>query len=206
MNMQTPKRIIDVAGAVVVLVITIPALVILAILIRLRSPGPAMYRQRRVGRHGVAFTMLKLRTMYENPSEILAQHLAGSANARSEWQRYGRLRNDPRVVSGIGHWLRRTSLDELPQLWNVIRGDMSLVGPRPLEPMWREQFARDEWNARLRVRPGVTGLWQISGRSDTDLAALLRLDSAYLQHWSLWTDIVILLRTPAAVISGRGAY
>jgi lipopolysaccharide/colanic/teichoic acid biosynthesis glycosyltransferase len=200
------KRIIDIAGAATLFVLSAPLLAILALWIRRRSPGPALFRQQRAGLHGQPFILLKLRTMHLNAEEILSGHLASSAEARNEWSRYRRLRHDPRLIAGVGAWLRRTSLDELPQLWNVIRGEMSLVGPRPLELPVVAQLPREANAIRHRVRPGITGLWQISGRSEMDIATLARVDAEYMEGWSLWKDIVILCRTPAAVLSGRGAY
>jgi lipopolysaccharide/colanic/teichoic acid biosynthesis glycosyltransferase len=200
------KRLLDVVGASILLVLSLPLMALCALLIRSRSAGPVLFRQVRAGRQSRPFTMLKLRTMHLDGEAILERHLADSNDARSEWERYRRLRDDPRIIPGVGHWVRRLSLDELPQLWNVLRGDMSLVGPRPLELPLREQHSRVVWEMRLSVRPGMTGLWQVSGRSDTDIAALLCIDADYVERWSLWSDVVILCRTPGAVLSRRGAY
>jgi lipopolysaccharide/colanic/teichoic acid biosynthesis glycosyltransferase len=199
------KRLLDVAGASILLVLTLPLMALCALLIRMRSAGPVIFAQTRVGRHGRPFTMFKLRTMHVDAEGILERHLAASSD-RLEWMRYRRLRDDPRIIAGVGHRARRLSLDELPQFWNVVRGDMSLVGPRPLEPSLRERHSRDAWERRLSVRPGMTGLWQVSGRSDTDIAVLLRIDADYVERWSLWSDVVILCRTPGVVLSRRGAY
>jgi lipopolysaccharide/colanic/teichoic acid biosynthesis glycosyltransferase len=158
--------------------------------IRRDSPGPALYRQQRVGLNGRRFTLLKFRTMVEGAESM------GAGLAVQE--------NDPRITRA-GHVLRRLSLDELPQLWNVLRGQMSLVGPRPL-PL-RDHAMLEEWHrARSLVLPGMTGLWQISGRSGLEFDDLVRLDFAYIEAWSIWLDISIIARTVPAVLSGRGAY
>lgn len=192
------------AGALLVVAAPIIGLSILAI--RLASPGPAIFRQIREGCGGRSFVMLKLRTMHLDASRILDEHLAANPEARVEWERYFRLTHDPRVIPGIGPLLRRSSMDELPQLWNILRGDMSLVGPRPLqaEPL---AALRPEFRAlRCTVRPGLTGLWQVSGRSETDLQGLEELDAEYIRKRSLTFDLRILARTPAVVLSGRGSY
>jgi lipopolysaccharide/colanic/teichoic acid biosynthesis glycosyltransferase len=153
----------------------------------------------------VPFVVFKLRTMRADADDVLRDHLAASPDAAAEWQRFRRLRADPRLIPGA-RVLRGFSIDELPQLWNVLRGDMSLVGPRPLELPVVEQLPGDLRAIRDAVRPGITGLWQVSGRSEMDIAALARVDAAYVRDWSIWKDVAILLRTPAAVLSRRGAY
>ena len=200
------KRALDVAGAAALLVAGMPLMALGALLLRLRSPGPVLFRQRREGLDGRPFTLYKLRTMRVDADDVLARVLADDAAAREEWTRYRRLRDDPRLVRGVGAWLRRTSLDELPQLWNVLRGDMSLVGPRPLELPVLDRFPAVERAARAAVRPGLTGLWQVTGRSDTDLDTLWAIDAEYVRSRSLLGDLRILARTPRAVITRRGAY
>ena len=183
-----------------------PLLLILMAAVRVMSPGPALFRQVREGRGGRSFVMLKLRTMHIDAAQILDRHLAEHPQARIEWERFFRLTNDPRLIPRLGPLLRRSSLDELPQLWNILRGDMTLVGPRPLqaEPL---AALRPEFRAiRCTVRPGLTGLWQVSGRSDADLRGLEELDAEYVRTRSLALDLRILARTPAAVLSGRGSY
>lgn len=200
------KRALDVVGALALLAACAPLLVLLALTVRLGSRGPVLFRQSRAGRRGRVFQMLKFRTMYTNADDLLATYLARHPAAAAEWRRFRRLDQDPRVVAGIGRFLRTSSLDELPQLWNVLRGDMSLVGPRPLELPVLEHIDPVLRERRQAMRPGITGLWQVSGRSELDMDALATLDAGYVEHWSLWSDLRILARTPAAVLSRRGAY
>lgn len=177
-------------------------LVVLAI--RLDSPGRAFYSQVRVGRDGRHFRVWKFRTMVVDAESQLAELLATDPNARSEWVQTQKLVNDPRVTR-IGRLLRRTSLDELPQLWNVLRGEMSLVGPRPIVDDEVDKYGSD-FSYFTQVRPGMTGYWQVSGRSDTSYEARVELDTYYVRNWSIWLDIDILLRTAGAVMRREGAY
>lgn len=200
------RRGVDVVVAAVLLALVAPGVAILIVAVRMASPGAALFRQVREGRGGRPFVMLKLRTMHVDAARILDEHLTANTDARVEWERFFRLTHDPRIIPGLGPFLRRTSLDELPQLWNILRGEMSLVGPRPLqaEPL---AALRPEFRAlRCTVRPGLTGLWQISGRSEMDLRGLEELDAVYVQTRSLVGDLRILARTPAVVLSGRGSY
>jgi len=199
------KRLLDVLLAMILLPLAAPIVLAGALLVRLRSPGPAFVRQLREGRDGRPFAMLKLRTMFADAPDRLAAVVAGSPALRDEWARYRCLRHDPRVVPVVGHALRRSSVDELPQLWNVLRGEMSIVGPRPLELDVVPTLPVEAVATRRRVRPGMTGLWQVSGRSEHDLHRLCALDVRYVEAWSLRLDVAILLRTPAAVLGGRGA-
>ena len=201
------KRIIDLAGAALALLLGAPLFLLIAVALKLSSPGPVLFRQARVGRYGRQFTFLKFRSMYVNNradihKEYVKQLIAGKA--RGEGGRF-KIANDPRVTP-LGKWLRRTSLDELPQFLNVLRGEMSLVGPRP--PLPYEVEAYDVWHRRrlLEARPGITGLWQVNGRSRTKFDDMVRLDLQYARQQSLLLDLKILLRTPAAVFSGDGAY
>jgi exopolysaccharide biosynthesis polyprenyl glycosylphosphotransferase len=194
------KRTIDVVGAALGLVVAAPALLALMLLVRRHDGGPAIYAQRRVGLHGRPFTLYKLRSMRVGADE---QQPALAARNEVHGPAF-KLRADPRVTP-IGRFLRRSSLDELPQLVNVLRGDMSLVGPRP--PLPAEVAAYEPWQVRrLSMRPGLTGLWQVSGRSDLPFDRWMRLDLAYIDRWSLGLDLVVLLRTVPAVLSGRGAW
>jgi exopolysaccharide biosynthesis polyprenyl glycosylphosphotransferase len=195
------KRAFDIAGAGLGLVALAPLLLVIALLVRASSPGPVLYRSRYMGERGRTFVGLKFRSMVSNADELKSgmahlNHMKGPAF---------KIRNDPRVTA-VGRWLRKYSLDELPQLWNVLRGDMSLVGPRPPLPEEFERFS--SWHRRkLAVRPGITCTWQINGRSEIcDFDEWARLDLEYIEHWSLWTDLRILLRTVPAVLRGHGAY
>jgi lipopolysaccharide/colanic/teichoic acid biosynthesis glycosyltransferase len=192
------KRTIDVAAAVSGLLVLLPLLLLLALVLCATSPGPPLIRQRRVGRHGREFGMWKFRTMVAEAERLRPALLAHSRDA--DWLD---LADDPRIT-GVGRLLRRTSIDELPQLVNVLRGDMSLVGPRPL-PL--EEDARvPEWAAaRNDVRPGMTGLWQVQGRGSIGFAGMLQLDCAYVRESSLAGDLRILARTVPAVLTAKGA-
>jgi len=198
----TTKRIFDVAVSAAGLLLLSPLFAYAAIGIRLSSPGPMIFRQRRVGRHGNQFEMLKFRTMIDGADgmrDTLRSRDHGNGN-RSMLK----LRNDPRVTP-FGSRLRRWSLDELPQLWNVVRGDMSLVGPRPL-PLDEASMVKDHYVERMRMRPGVTGPWQTHGRSDIPFDDMVKLDFTYVVAWSMREDLRLLFRTVAAVVRGRGAY
>jgi exopolysaccharide biosynthesis polyprenyl glycosylphosphotransferase len=193
------KRAFDVVVSASAIVVTAPLMAIVAIAIKIDSQGPVFFRQRRVGRDGAQFEMVKLRTMVSN-AEALKADLASHNEASGP---LFKMRNDPRVTR-VGQFLRKSSLDELPQLWNVLRGDMSLVGPRPALPDEVEKWTQD-LHHRLRVRPGLTGLWQISGRSDASFDSYEHLDLYYTDNWSLARDLWIIVRTIPAVIAQRGA-
>ncbi len=194
------KRTLDIAGALVGLAVYLPVLFLAALAIRLTSSGPVLYSQPRVGRDGRMFRVWKLRTMYVNGDEILRAH----PEALEEFLRTRKIRNDPRVTP-VGRLLRKFSIDEAPQFWNVLKGDMSLVGPRPVVadeiPFYGDRFA-----CYASQRPGLTGLWQISGRSETGYDQRVRLDEFYARHGSLWMDLAILFRTVGVVLAGRGAW
>lgn len=200
------ERTADVAGALALGVVALPIVVVAAAMVRLRSPGPVLFRSMRETRGGRPFSMLKLRTMVVDAEVQLERALAASPARGDEWVRYRRLTDDPRIVPGVGRLLRQWSIDELPQLWNVLRGEMSLVGPRPLELDVARRLPLALMRTRRLVRPGMTGLWQVSGRSEVDLEALCVIDAEYVRRRSLRADLAILLRTPAAVLSRRGAY
>jgi lipopolysaccharide/colanic/teichoic acid biosynthesis glycosyltransferase len=203
------KRAVDVAGSAALLLITLPLLAAIAIIIKLTSKGPVLFEQERLGQFGARFKCLKFRTMYTNSDpkihrEYVQQFIAGNAQSgaqdSSQRQLY-KISKDPRVTP-IGRFLRKTSLDEFPQFWNVLRGEMSLVGPRPPVPYEFEVY--DIWHRRrvLESKPGVTGLWQVSGRNRTRFDEMVRLDLRYSQTWSLWLDLQILLATPGAIFNG----
>jgi lipopolysaccharide/colanic/teichoic acid biosynthesis glycosyltransferase len=206
------KRTIDVLGSALGLLLLSPVLVVIALAIKLSSPGPILFRQTRIGRYGVPFTFLKFRSMHTGNDprihmEYVKQLIGGntSPDAAETNGKVYKITADPRLTR-VGRFLRKTSLDELPQFLNVLRGDMSMVGPRP--PIPYEFEAYDVWHRRrlLEVRPGITGLWQVSGRSRIPFDDMVRLDLRYAKTWSLWLDLQILLRTPRAVFSGEGAY
>jgi undecaprenyl-phosphate galactose phosphotransferase len=193
----------------VIIIILIPILIIvipiIALLIKLDSKGPVFYIQERIGKNGKIFKVIKFRTMYINSQEILEKFLQENKDALLEWQTYKKLKSyDPRVTR-VGRFLRKTSLDELPQIFNVIKGEMSLVGPRPYLPSEAEDMG-DYKDYILLTRPGITGLWQISGRSDLSFEERLKLDTWYVLNWSLWLDLYIILKTFLVVLSKKGAY
>jgi exopolysaccharide biosynthesis polyprenyl glycosylphosphotransferase len=206
------KRSFDIAGSLSLLILLAPLFLIIAALVKLRSPGPVLFHQERVGRKMKPFKMLKFRTMHANADPALHQQFVRQFIKSSQPAGDGvttggvfKLTADPRITP-IGHLLRKTSLDELPQFWNVLRGEMSLVGPRPALPYEVEQY--QAWHTRrvIEAKPGITGLWQVGGRSRTTFDEMVRLDLRYARNRSLWTDFKILLATPGAVFSGKGAY
>lgn len=207
------KRAMDIAGSAALLLLLSPVLGMITLAVKLTSKGPAIFRQERLGQFGTKFKLLKFRTMHVDNDcgvhrEYIRRYIASATHsnlaAANEPALY-KIKDDPRVT-GIGKFLRKTSLDELPQFWNVLVGEMSLVGPRP--PLSYEFEMYDIWHRRrvLEVRPGVTGLWQVSGRSRLCFDDMVRLDLRYSQSWSLWLDCKILLATPGVVLGGQGAY
>ena len=199
------KRAFDILIAVPAAALALPAIVLAAVAIKLADPGPAFYVQERIGHKGSIVKIFKLRTMYIDSERLLEEHLRSNPQARAEWQQYFKLRDDPRILPIAGNIIRRTSADELPQLWNVICGDMSLVGPRPLPAYHAEQFDEAFQLLRTSVPQGLTGLWQVSSRSDGDLNDLREKDLFYIHNWSLWLDLYILLQTVPAVLAAKGA-
>jgi len=200
------KRALDLTVAAVASVVTAPLVVIAAVLIRLTDGGPAFFFQERVGLDGTTIKVRKLRTMYLDASERLEAHLDLNPEARSEWESRFKLLSDPRVLPRIGLLMRRFSIDELPQLWQVVTGELSLVGPRPFPMYHLRKFPADFQILRKRVRPGITGLWQVMVRSAGGLEEQQLYDSYYIRNWSIWMDIYILARTTITVVSGRGAH
>ena len=199
------KRTLDLAVAGIGLVLCAPLLGIAVFWIKRVSPGRAFYRQERQGLNGKTIRVWKLRTMYHDAERMLLRVLDENPRVRQEWDRFCKLKNDPRVLPGIGRFLRRTSLDELPQLWNIFKGEMSLVGPRPFPRYHNDRFAQEFRNLRMQVTPGLTGLWQISDRTAADLEVQASLDSYYIRNWSLWLDLYILARTVRTVLAREGA-
>jgi Undecaprenyl-phosphate galactose phosphotransferase WbaP len=200
------KRAFDIAFGAPLFIAGVPVLVLFGLWVKLVSAGPALYVQVREGEGGKAIRVWKLRTMHLDADRRPDEPNGWNAQQRQEWERGFKLRNDPRVLPGVGSLLRRSSLDELPQLWNVLRGEMSLVGPRPLPFYHLERFDPEFCQLRRKVRPGITGLWQVTGRSDGDLRGHQPLDTYYIRNWSFWMDLHILACTLRAVWKGTGAY
>jgi len=209
---ESIKRSIDIMGSFCALVLLSPLLIIVAIVIKVTSKGPVLFKQQRMGRYGTRFTFLKFRSMYfQSDAKIHQNYVRQFISGKNDQAQPGahsgvyKIKDDPRVTP-VGRFLRKTSLDELPQFLNVLRGEMSLVGPRPPIPYEVETY--ELWHRRrfLEVKPGITGLWQVEGRSRTKFDEMVRLDLKYAKTWSPWLDIKILLRTPTAVLRGDGAY
>jgi exopolysaccharide biosynthesis polyprenyl glycosylphosphotransferase len=206
------KRCIDILGSLAALLLFAPVFAAISLAIKLSSKGPVFFKQERLGEFGKPFTVFKFRSMRTDcdtriHQQYVSQFIAGKVDgATPEGQKpVFKIQKDPRITR-VGHFVRKTSLDELPQFWNVLRGDMSLVGPRP--PIAYEFRAYDVWHRRrvLEIKPGITGLWQVKGRSRTRFDEMVRLDLQYARDWSIWLDLRILLQTPAAVILGEGAH
>lgn len=197
------KRLFDILLAFFLLVLLLPLFVYLFIRIS-KDGGSAVYGHTRVGMEGRTFKCYKFRSMVNNSQEVLEHLLATDPVAKAEWEKDFKLKNDPRITP-IGHFIRKTSIDELPQLWNVLKGDMSFVGPRPVTEVELQRY-RQYVRYYLAVRPGITGLWQVSGRNDTTYNERIRLDTKYVISWTLLKDIQILLKTILVVLFRKGAY
>jgi Undecaprenyl-phosphate galactose phosphotransferase WbaP len=200
---QRLKRALDLLGTVIGGVLINPLVFAIAVLIKFDSPGPAFYGHRRLGAGGKHFLCWKFRTMHVNAERLLDKHLQDNPFLRAEWEQNQKLRDDPRVTR-VGHFLRQTSLDELPQLWNVLRGEMSLTGPRPIVDAEVPKYG-EVYKLYKRIKPGMSGFWQVSGRSNTSYAERVEMDSYYVRNWSVWLDLIILARTVKSVALGRGA-
>lgn len=200
---RTLKRLFDILIALTGLVFLSPALLTIAILIKLQDRGPAVFAHTRIGRHGAPFECYKFRSMVIDAPQRLEALLASNPEAAAEWARDQKLRNDPRITS-LGRFLRRSSLDEFPQLINILQGDMSVVGPRPIVKDEVRRYGPD-FDAYKSVRPGVTGLWQVSGRNDVSYDQRVQLDARYARSWSVLGDVWITLKTVPAVLLSRGA-
>lgn len=197
------KRVFDYMVCLVFLPVSATLLLALSLFVLCTAGWPVFYRQKRIGRNGRAFTLFKLRTMRVDGALVLVEWFSNYPDALSEWEETRKLRDDPRITRG-GRFLRKTSLDELPQLLNVLRGDMSLVGPRPIVEAELARYG-DRVGSYLAAIPGLTGLWQVSGRCNVSYEQRVGMDEEYVEQWSLWRDIVILLRTPLSVWRGDGA-
>ncbi|MGI4225682.1 undecaprenyl-phosphate galactose phosphotransferase WbaP [Klebsiella pneumoniae] len=197
------KRLFDIFGSLAIIIVLSPALFYISLKVK-KDGGPAIYGHERIGKGGRPFKCLKFRSMVINSKEVLAELLENDPAAKAEWDATFKLKNDPRVTK-IGAFLRRTSLDELPQLFNVLKGEMSLVGPRPIITAELERY-NEEVDYYLLSKPGMTGLWQVSGRSDVDYETRVYLDAWYVKNWSMWNDIAILFKTVGVVLKKDGAY
>ncbi|HHS48533.1 MAG TPA: undecaprenyl-phosphate galactose phosphotransferase WbaP, partial [Desulfurella acetivorans] len=199
------KRIFDLFVSIVLLPFLVIVMFIIAVIIKLDSKGSIFYVSKRLGQNGKLFNFLKFRTMYENNDKLLEDYLSKNEKARLEWERYKKLKDfDPRVTR-FGRFLRKTSLDELPQIINVLFGQMSLVGPRPYLESELDRI-NDSIGTILLTKPGITGLWQVSGRNELDFQTRVDLDCFYVTNWSLWFGIMILLKTIYAILKQKGAY
>ena len=200
------KRLFDLASVLVILALFWWAIIIVAIAVRLTTGSPVIYGHKRVGRGGREFNCYKFRSMVPNADEVLAHLLATDPQAREEWSRDFKLKNDPRITR-VGRFIRKTSLDEFPQLWNVLMNDMSVVGPRPVVRKELDAYyagtCREHY---LSVKPGLTGLWQVSGRNDMDYSERVELDRHYVISWGLWFDFMIVMRTVGVIFRRKGAY
>lgn len=198
------KRVLDIGIAVTALVILAPLLLFVALLILVSEGRPIMISHRRVGHRGKPFECLKFRSMVSDATAVLEAHLKDNPDAAREWEETRKLRDDPRITP-LGHVIRRLSVDELPQLFNVIRGDMSIVGPRPVVTAELERYG-EAVDAYMQVRPGLTGAWQVSGRSDVSYEARVALDADYVRNWTMTQDLMIIAKTVPAVLTSKGSY
>ena len=199
------KRAFDLASVLVILALFGWLMVIIAIAVRLSGGSQVIYGHTRVGRNGRLFQCLKFRSMVANSDEVLRNLLATDPDARAQWERDFKLKDDPRITR-IGRFIRKTSLDELPQLWNVVKGEMSIVGPRPVVQAEFDQYYGGAREHYLSVPPGLTGLWQVSGRNDLDYAQRIELDKAYVENSNIFYDFIIVMRTVKVMVVKRGAY
>ncbi|WP_419193856.1 exopolysaccharide biosynthesis polyprenyl glycosylphosphotransferase [Novipirellula herctigrandis] len=202
---RTFKRLSDLAICIPTIILLAPVGLLIAFLIRRADPGPVFFGHKRIGQHGRVFRAWKFRSMVVNAEGVLQQYLTDHPELRAEWEADQKLRNDPRVIPGIGGFLRKWSLDEFPQMWNILVGEMSLVGPRPIIENEIAKYS-ENYFAYSHMSPGLTGLWQVSGRNDTTYDERVTLDGFYAKNWTPWLDLLIILKTPAAVFGSRGAY
>jgi len=198
------KRLFDIASASLAIALLSPLLALIALMIKLSDGGPVFYAHRRVGRRGNVFYCLKFRTMVQNGDEVLAAHFAAHPQSRAEWMATRKLQDDPRITR-VGQVLRKLSLDELPQVFNILLGDMSVVGPRPVVKDELELYGPAA-DCYLRSRPGLTGLWQVSGRNDVSYGTRVAFDRHYVENWSFLADLKIIVLTVPAILAGRGSY
>ena len=202
---QFVKRTFDIVVSLLLLPILLPVIGVLAYLIKKESPGNVFYAHNRVGKDGKIIPVLKFRSMYSDSKERLEKLLESDPAIREEWEKNFKLKNDPRVTK-IGKFIRESSLDELPQIFNVLKGEMSLVGPRPVVEEELKKYYKESAEYYKMVKPGITGFWQVSGRSDTDYDFRVKVDTWYVYNWSLWLDIMVLIKTVRVVLLKEGAY
>lgn len=202
---KVTKRAFDLISVLVMLTLFGPLMLVIALMVSLTSGRAIIYGHTRVGRNGKEFKCYKFRSMVLNSDQVLQQLLANDEEARREWERDFKLKNDPRITR-IGRFIRKTSLDELPQLWNVVRGDMSIVGPRPVVRKELDMYYGAARRHYLAVQPGLTGLWQVSGRNDMDYAQRVDLDRRYVENWGVFADFLIVMRTVGVMLGRKGAY
>ncbi len=199
------KRVFDIFFSIFAIIVTSPFMFLIALGIKLTDGGKVFFTQKRVGKDGKEFDIIKFRSMYPDAESRLKEILESNPQARKEWKESFKLKNDPRITP-IGKFLRKTSLDELPQFFNVLKGDMSVVGPRPVVQEELDKFYKEKANLYKSIRPGVTGYWQVEGRSDTDYEERVKMDEWYIKNQSLWLDLKIILKTIKVMITGKGAY
>lgn len=200
---RATKRAIDIVGALTFFILFGPLYLLVALGVRISMGRPVHFWQNRLGESGQRFRFYKFRSMVHNSEVVLDEFLSRNDMARTEWDTFQKLEKDPRITP-IGQFIRKLSLDELPQFWNVLKGDMSLVGPRPCMERQRSLYGKG-WEHYCAMRPGITGLWQVSGRNRLSYARRVELDMEYVSNWSLWLDIKILLKTVRAVVTGEGS-
>lgn len=200
---RTVKRTLDIVGALMFFLVLGPVYLAVALWVRLSMGSPVHFWQVRLGEGGRRFHFYKFRSMVRDSDTVLDQFLSKNDMARTEWDTFQKLEKDPRITP-LGHWIRKLSLDELPQFWNVLKGDMSLVGPRPCMERQRTLYGRG-WDHYCAMRPGITGLWQVSGRNRLPYARRVELDAYYVDNWSLWLDVKILIKTVKVVVTGDGS-
>lgn len=199
------KRIFDIVVSLAMLVIFAPLMLILAAAIWMKDGAPIFFRHERIGYGGTRFSVWKFRTMCKDSQRVLRELLDRDPEARRSWEADQKLRDDPRILGAVGHILRRTSLDELPQLFNVLRGEMSLVGPRPIVDDEVRRYG-NAFGSYIATRPGITGPWQVSGRNDVGYDTRVALDQNYVENWSLFSDLKIMIQTVIVMLTARGAY
>lgn len=199
------KRIFDIGFTLFIFVCFSPLFLIVALAVRCSSSGRVIYSHERIGRGGIPFRCYKFRTMFSDADQRLKELLKSNPRLQEEWNSARKLRCDPRIIP-IGHFLRKTSLDELPQFWNVLKGDLSIVGPRPVVKEEVSLFLGEKAPKILSIRPGLTGIWQVSGRNDTSYQQRIKLDEAYVDNRSLFMDILLIIKTIPCMIFTKGAY